>query len=380
MKKTFITALAAILCVAALNAQNYDGDVRITDIKTATVGDSLRLEMKLAITDSATTKNNSLSITPILSDGKNEKKLPYVLVNGRLKNQLYQRKLAFAKDTAFMNNLPKQMVVLDRNFQSVTLAYSETFKHEPWMDNGMLNIRWSFSSYAGENQFYTTPAGPITPPKPIAPPPPPPAPKPAPKPAPQPVVVVVEKPAPEPPKPVVHTVVVTQGRHTFSGDAYLDFESGRSALLPNYKRNPDELEKIGDVMNEIRNNPKVKVNSIEIVGNASPDGGFNSNDQLALARAQSLADYLTSIYGVERGSLRVRSNAEDWKGLRDMVVESNMQYKEQTLSMIDSDLAPDTKEARLKGLAGGRNWRTMSSTMFPRLRRVTYNIDYEVSD
>lgn len=127
-----------------------------------------------------------------------------------------------------------------------------------------------------------------------------------------PVVVVVEKPAPA--KPLVFEV------KKVTGNAYLDFPVGKSAIQPDFRNNAAELAKIRGTLDSLIQAKNVRVRGITLVGYASPEGSTQLNDCLSAERADALKAYLLQNYKKgDPGLISARSGGEDWNGLRSLV-------------------------------------------------------------
>lgn len=164
------------------------------------------------------------------------------------------------------------------------------------------------------------------------------------------------------------------------GKAYLDFQVGRSIILPGYRRNPEELSKIDEAIREIVNNSDATLKGIYIEGYASPEGSYSTNERLSAARALSLKDYIQKKFNLTDDLFKVNSVAEDWSGLVTLIQEGSLAHKDKILEIIDKVESLDDREAALKKLAGGIVYRDLLKNVYPELRRVEYQIDYTVKD
>lgn len=162
------------------------------------------------------------------------------------------------------------------------------------------------------------------------------------------------------------------------GEARLDFMPGKSNILPDYKNNPLELEKIDKVISSIKDDENIHFKGISIKGFASIDGNAATNARLSLARANSLKEYLRTTYRFGNDRLQVSAEGEDWKGFAAVVGGSMLADKDALLGIIGSDEPADRKEARLKAYKGGSYWQRMATEMFPLLRKVEYTVSYSV--
>jgi len=167
---------------------------------------------------------------------------------------------------------------------------------------------------------------------------------------------------------------------TKQGSAHLDFQVAKSAIIPTYRRNPQELAKIHDAFNEIQSDKDVTITGLFIEGYASPEGRWDSNEKLSRERAIALKDYIVNNFHVRlRGDLvHVQWVAEDWDGLRTEIAGSEIARRDKILDIIDNTPDIDARKTALKQL--GTTYQTLLNQFFPPLRRVEYQIDYTVKD
>ena len=60
-------------------------------------------------------------------------------------------------------------------------------------------------------------------------------------------------------------------------ECFLDFEVNKVNIRPEYMNNPQELAKIRKMIDELKSDPNVKVNRLDIIGYASPEGTLAAN-------------------------------------------------------------------------------------------------------
>ncbi len=201
-----------------------------------------------------------------------------------------------------------------------------------------------------------------------------------------PPVVVKE---PEPAKPVVAYVpqfavsfitpeVETVKQRSEAGKAYLDFVVGRSEIVPSFKNNAVELDKIHALIRQVQNDPDATITGITITGYASPEGTYESNMTLSQHRANALKEHIRSMYGFSHGLFRVEGRGEDWKTLDVLVEQSGMADKYRILEIIRGTDIFDGREKKLMDLSGGNPYRQMKVELFPQLRRSDYELHYTV--
>ncbi|MCD8072202.1 MAG: hypothetical protein LUE10_03330, partial [Alistipes sp.] len=161
--------------------------------------------------------------------------------------------------------------------------------------------------------------------------------------------------------------------------ALVDFPVGVSHIIPDFRRNPRELEMIDKQFEILNKSLYINIESIYMEGYASPEGGLALNRQLAMERAQALKDYFISIHGLKPEIISINTVTEDWEGLRNIVERwEDGSDKERILSVIDSPEPPEAKERRLRAVH--HQWVRLVNEGFPLLRRTEYTIYFTVSD
>lgn len=162
-----------------------------------------------------------------------------------------------------------------------------------------------------------------------------------------------------------------------SGRAYIDFRVNRTEIDPDYRKNPVELGKILATINTVRDNPDATVTDITIKGYASPEGSYANNTRLAKGRTASLRGYVAARYPFPASVFHDEYEPEDWAGLRDSVAASALPRRQEILAVIDSDLAPDARDAELRRRFPAE-YKYLLENIYPALRRSDYRVRYNI--
>lgn len=160
--------------------------------------------------------------------------------------------------------------------------------------------------------------------------------------------------------------------------AYIDFPVNKTVIYPDYRRNPEELAKIRATIDSVRDDKDITITSLHITGYASPEGKYESNARLAEGRTEALKQYVQKLYSFRPGLITTSYVPEDWEGLRAYIVaDSTLAQREELLAIIDSDLAPDAKDYKLRSTypAVGK---MLLADVYPALRHSDYAIDYTI--
>lgn len=148
----------------------------------------------------------------------------------------------------------------------------------------------------------------------------------------------------------------------------VSFPVDKASVLPSYRDNASSLKRLDSLVNS---SIRVPADTIVIVGKASMDGAERYNLALARRRAEALRNYVSAHYPYYPGVLSIQVVGEPWAELRSAVAADgglDAGVRAQMLDIIDSDAAPDRKEARLRALPG---WRGFARGLYPDYRAAS---------
>jgi tetratricopeptide (TPR) repeat protein len=128
-------------------------------------------------------------------------------------------------------------------------------------------------------------------------------------------------------------------------------------------------------------NPKYNVNGILIHSFASPEGPLTRNLALADERTNSTYSQIKDQF-IKAGIGKIyddefylrTSTYEDWEGWKRGVSGSNLEDKQAILSIINSNLSDEQKEAKIKA-EHPASYKVMKETILPRLRRSVVSVN-----
>lgn len=155
------------------------------------------------------------------------------------------------------------------------------------------------------------------------------------------------------------------------------FRQGYSRLQPAFRGNGIRLDEFMRRVSEMHADSTARLNSIDIVAYASPEGPYTLNRKLARKRAENISAYLRGNMPFLSGSLfNVQPKGIDWDGLAAMVEASNMRYRSEVLNVLRNvpettyrnGKLVDSRLKRLMDLRGGRPYNYMLTHFFPELR------------
>ena len=134
--------------------------------------------------------------------------------------------------------------------------------------------------------------------------------------------------------------------------------------------------KILAAVDKIHTNPMYRIDKIQVSGYASPEGSVSFNRWLGENRAKALINYIIEHrpeYELTAEDFEIVNGEENWMGLRRVLGESDMNAKDDVISVInDTTLNEVQKKSRIKAMDGGRVWNDMLKNIYPHLRSARY--------
>lgn len=172
-------------------------------------------------------------------------------------------------------------------------------------------------------------------------------------------------------------VAAEEKTRELSGRAYVDFPVNITVIYPDYRRNAIELAKIIGTIDSVKNDKDITVTALSIKGFASPEGPYDNNVRLAKGRTEALKVYVQNLYHFAPDFISTSYEPEDWEGLREFVVNSNIPNRDGILEIIDSDLAPDPKNTKIQ-TTYPEQYKFLLAQVYPGLRHSDYKIEYKI--
>ena len=160
-----------------------------------------------------------------------------------------------------------------------------------------------------------------------------------------------------------------------NGTANIDFLINHSDVDPDYNNNRAELAKIREAIERVKSDSSVIMHHISLFGYTSPEGPYDFNTRVSHDRTLSLRRYIVEEWGISDSLISVSYESEDWQGVRRYVEASSFDGKEGLLAIIDGTADPDARLQQIQSKYPSA-YKVMADSLFPRLRRTDYRIDY----
>ncbi len=335
-KRLYIISLALLSCLPAISAR--ETVVKACDVSRA--DGILSINMLMATPDGLPS-NREVTITPVLrsEEGRDSLLLEPLTIAGRSR---YYQDLRAGKD---------KVTGITRASKDLEIPYSTSVSFEPWMEHSSIDLRIKTRGCCGNSEETSA--------KPLA--------------------ALDYRPRVFTPVYSYNTASTgdTVKTRSLSGRAYIDFPVNITAIRPAYRNNMTELAKIDATIDSVKLDRDITINTLSIKGYASPEGSYANNERLAKGRTISLSDYVRKLHKFAPGLMKTSWEAEDWTGLRQWVGNSDIEGRSEILAIIDSDIAPDAREAKIKSRFPAQ-YRMLLTEVYPALRHSDYTIDYTI--
>ena len=357
----FIVLVLAALCLNTEEAfaqnRSYSGDIGIEPVRLEQSGDFLYIDMNFILKDVKVRTAHGVDFIPQLVAPANTYNLPKVSVKGKDEYLAYERRLSLMSPKEKRKHVAPYLVKKSNKRTNDTIRYRYVLPYESWMADAKLNVQRDECG-CGESTLMSV----------------------------QPVIdqVTLERIlSPYIVNPhfayVEPKVEVVKSRE-IQAECFLDFEVNKINIRPEYMNNPRELAKIRVMIDDLKLDPSIKVNRLDIIGYASPEGTLATNKRLSEGRAMALRDYLASRYDFPRNQYHIIFGGENWDGLIDALETLDMDYKNEVLDIIQDIPIEKGRETKLMQLRGGVPYRYLLKNVFPSLRVAICKVNYEIKN
>ena len=357
----FIVLVLAALCLNTEEAfaqnRSYSGDIGIEPVRLEQSGDFLYIDMNFILKDVKVRTAHGVDFIPQLVAPANTYNLPKVSVKGKDEYLAYERRLSLMSAKEKRKHVAPYLVKKSNKRTNDTIRYRYVLPYESWMADAKLNVQRDECG-CGESTLMSVQSviDQVTLERILSP------------------YIVNPHFAYVEPK-----VEVVKSRE-IQAECFLDFEVNKINIRPEYMNNPRELAKIRVMIDDLKLDPSIKVNRLDIIGYASPEGTLATNKRLSEGRAMALRDYLASRYDFPRNQYHIIFGGENWDGLIDALETLDMDYKNEMLDIIQDIPIEKGRETKLMQLRGGVPYRYLLKNVFPSLRVAICKVNYDIKN
>lgn len=346
MKIKIIMAAAALCAMVpsyAAKAQYAStiNAVKVSDVQILKKGNDLKIDFNVDFSDVSLKSEQQVIYTPVFVGEGDSILFDPIVLNGRnvaIKEQREpRRRVAGAQE-----------VLTRRNGTSQHVSVTRSVPYQDWMEYSHVYLAEDLCGCGNLQDQGRVPVGDFD-----------------------------NRPAPAPLMTFVTPKAEAVKARAEKGSAFVDYVVNKTNILPDYRRNRQEIAKIVATIDLVKNDPNVSITEINIHGYASPEGSYSNNTRLAEGRAASLKEYVRSLYTLPDNIFTSKSTPEDWEGLRKLVENSQIDNRSEILAIINSDMEPDSKDHEIRRRFP-QTYAFMLKEWYPGLRHSDYTVNYVV--
>ena len=153
----------------------------------------------------------------------------------------------------------------------------------------------------------------------------------------------------------------------------------QQATLRQSELKNNSVQEFVKLLEQINNDREgLRLNDVEVSAYASPDGGYDLNDKLAMQRQKNTQQYVEQQLkkaNLSDATVDAKYTAEDWDGFQELVKASNIQDKDVILRVLSMYKDPQEREQQIKNISAA--FRELADGILPQLRRSRMIINYE---
>lgn len=343
MKKKILYILIALLgmniVVRAQNRQTVVDGVSVGELTIEHDGGYMTVEMKIDLADLAVDVNRAVLLTPRLVNGSDSLDLPSIGIYGRRRYYFYLR-----NGESMLTDEDELSYKASR--KPDIIEYHNIVPYVEWMNGAVLSLHRS--DYGCCNTLLTEEEGKLG-------------------------RYAVFTPELVYVRPEDEAVKI----RSLEGSAFIDFPVNKTVINPDYRNNTAELGKIQATIDSVRADKDITITQVRLKGFASPEDSYRHNTELAIGRTAALKQHIEQLYSFADSIIVTDYEPEDWVGLRRQVEQSDLSHRTEILALIDSDMDPDAKEAKIKRTYP-EEYRFLLRNCYPALRHTDYRIAYNI--
>ncbi|MCD8211359.1 MAG: DUF3868 domain-containing protein [Prevotella sp.] len=338
-KLVFFFAAFCLMANSAFSQNEIVTGVKVDNYTLERNGKFISLDMTLDVSNLKVKRNKAVLLTPCIYSGSDSLHLKSIGIYGRKRYYHYLRN----NGTAMLSG-DNEMTYRKGNMPSI-IEYHDIVPYETWMGTSKEKLHRYL--YGCCNQIIEEQVGELG--------------------------IWME------PNLIYIRPEVEPKTRALEGSAFIDFPLDKTTIHPEYHNNTAELAKISATIDSIGGDCDFTINDISLKGYASPEGPYKHNVDLSIERVNALKTYIQKLHSFSSDEISIANEPEDWEGLKKYVETSNLEHKAEILEMIDSNLEPDAKEAKIKATYPSE-YNYLLKNCYPELRRTDYKVNYTIRE
>jgi outer membrane protein OmpA-like peptidoglycan-associated protein/Flp pilus assembly protein TadD len=166
-------------------------------------------------------------------------------------------------------------------------------------------------------------------------------------------------------------------------EATFNFEKGKSDVRANELKDVDVAGLVAWVQ-AAQSNPKIKINSIEINGYASPDGEVSKNDNLSFDRTKTTRTAIIALMKkakltafTDTNMYKLNKFGEDFEGFKTQLAASTtIPEADKNLFIRILEMTKDLEKRESEMINLGKSYTELDKDVFPKIRRAMVVVKY----
>lgn len=341
---------------AVAQSRSYEGNIAVKPVQLEQKGNFLHIDIDFYLNNVKVKSARGVDFIPRLAAPGRNQDLPKVSIKGRDEYLAYERELAVMSAKEKRSYEKPYVVEKGNKLRNDTIHYKYVLRYELWMADARLDVQRDECGCGETALMEIEEFDKVTLERVLVP------------------YVVMPQMAYLQPK------AEEIKQRDIQAECFLDFVVNKVDIRPDYMNNPQELAKIHKMIDELKSDPSVKVNRLDIIGYASPEGTLAANKRLSEGRAMALREYLASKYDFSRNQYSIIFGGENWEGLEKALETIEMEHKNEVLDIIRDIPIEKGRETKLMQLRGGVPYRYLLKYIFPSLRVAICKVNYEIKN
>lgn len=144
------------------------------------------------------------------------------------------------------------------------------------------------------------------------------------------------------------------------------YVTNSSRLDPAYLDNAKNIEELMDIIDEVLADSCTRIESVQIAGYTSPDGG--DRGQLGMARAMAIRDHIRKHHNLPDSVFETVAGDTNWNVVYSNIRSIDKGNTDSLITALKKEHNPRKREAALKGYMNGTLYRELTTKMFPEQR------------
>ena len=163
-------------------------------------------------------------------------------------------------------------------------------------------------------------------------------------------------------------------------NVFLYFEVNVTKMDRSFIQNDMLMDSIMQILGNVVADSTIRVSHVQIVGFASFDGRQAYNHRLAGSRAQTIKEYMQSVYPLPDSVFAVCNGGESWAELRyrlvqlthntERVTEEQVEMINEVIAIMDTEPDADLREKQIKELRTGETYRYLRDELQDIMRNL----------